>query len=288
MAEKSESPFRVKTQDSIRVHLVVGGFPPGNHAGHDMDFARLQLLQRLGEFGSVRTSVSGDFRDIDTYLPESRLLVTYVAGPYLEDEQNQKVREWLEQGGRWLALHGTSGGRHEPDPDRPGVRRMMKMPFHDTLGAHFSHHPPLRRVTVDVADAAHPLAQGLPASFDVLDEPYFVELMGEEPHQILLTTELPKDPTPVAWQQALSYDHTKSLQADGKSRVLSYTKNVGGGAVAYISLGHCHSPTTAMQPSVDESVDPQGISPPLFRGPWETDAYQTLLRNGIEWGINAG
>ena len=29
-----------------RAHLIVGGFPPGSPAGHDMNFARLQLLQR--------------------------------------------------------------------------------------------------------------------------------------------------------------------------------------------------------------------------------------------------
>ena len=278
-----------KPEESIRAHLVVGGFPPGNHAGHDMDFARLQLLQALSQFGSVRTSVSGDFRDLDTYLPKSRVLITYVAGPYMEDHQNREVREWLEQGGRWLGLHGTSGGRHEPDPDRPGARRMMKMPYHDTLGAHFSHHPPLQRLTVDVTDPAHPLAKGLPASFDVLDEPYFIEMMGKEPRETFLTIELPKDPTPPEWRAVLnSYDHEKSLQADGKTRVVAYTKSIGRGGVAYISLGHCHSPTTAMQPTVHQSVDPQGISPPLFRGPWETDAYQTLLRNGIGWAVAAG
>ena len=285
---REKGTLLAKPEASLRAHLVVGGFPPGNHAGHDMDFARLQLLQHLSEFGSVRTSVSGDFRDIETYLPESALLISYLAGPYLEDEQNLKVREWLEQGGRWLALHGTSGGRHEPDPDRPGLRRMMKLPYHDTLGSHFSHHPPLRRITIDVADTAHPLARGLPTSFDVFDEPYFIELMGDEPHQILLTTELPKDPTPPEWQQALGYDHTDSLQPDGKTRVVAYTKTLDRGGIAYISLGHCHSPTSAMQPLVDTSVDPQGMSPPVFRGSWETDAFQTLLRNGIQWGLETG
>ena len=26
----------------IRVHVVAGGFPPGKHAGHDIDYARMR------------------------------------------------------------------------------------------------------------------------------------------------------------------------------------------------------------------------------------------------------
>jgi len=34
---------------SSRTHLIVGGFPPGASAGHDMDYARLSLLGLLAE-----------------------------------------------------------------------------------------------------------------------------------------------------------------------------------------------------------------------------------------------
>ena len=36
---------------SKRAHLVAGGFPPGASAGHDHDYARLQLLQLPGRAG---------------------------------------------------------------------------------------------------------------------------------------------------------------------------------------------------------------------------------------------
>jgi len=42
-----------------------------------------------------------------------------------------------------------------------------------------------------------------------------------------------------------------------------------------------------VQPFVDASIDPEGKTPLSFRGSWETDAFQTLIRNGIEWGISA-
>src|SRR5437016_543328 len=95
----------------IRVHAITGGFPPGAAAGHDMDYARLRLLQLLHEHTHVRATVANDFTDVTTWLPDSQLLITYVAGPYPNDEQNQVIRQWLEGGGRWLALHGTSGGK---------------------------------------------------------------------------------------------------------------------------------------------------------------------------------
>ena len=61
---------------SVRVHLVAGGFPRGTAAGHDIDYVRLRILQLLGEDQSVLASVAGDFRDIDSWLPHSNLLVT--------------------------------------------------------------------------------------------------------------------------------------------------------------------------------------------------------------------
>ena len=49
--------------DPVRVHLVVGGFPPGSTAAHDMDYARLRLLELLHENPRVLTSVASDFAD---------------------------------------------------------------------------------------------------------------------------------------------------------------------------------------------------------------------------------
>ena len=49
----------------VRVHVITGGFPVGSPAGHDMDYARLRLLQLLHERPNVTASVSGDFTDID-------------------------------------------------------------------------------------------------------------------------------------------------------------------------------------------------------------------------------
>ena len=120
-----------------------------------------------------------------------------------------------------------------------------------------------------------------------MDETYFIRLDTGSKHHLLLTTDLPNDPTPPPNFLGMEFDHTEALQPDGKTRVLGYTKDVGQGGVAYIALGHCHSPYMPQQPFVDASVSPDEKTPPLFRGSWETESFETLLRNGVRWGIGA-
>ena len=266
----------------VRVHVISGGFPVGSPAGHDMDYARLRLLQLLHERPNVTASVSGDFTDIDKWLPGCQLLMTYVAGPFPNEAQNSFLRQWLEDGGRWLGLHGTSGGKAAPVGDDRRVRKMVKADHHTTLGGFFLNHPPLRKFRVDVVNQQHVLTKDLPASFEVMDELYLIELQEPAASDILLTTELAKDPSPPGF--GFVYDEDTALQADGKTRVLGFSRALGRGGVAYIALGHCHSTTSNMQPFVDVSVDAGSATPQVFRGSWATQPFEQLLRNGIEWG----
>lgn len=267
----------------VGVHLVVGGYPPGEPAGHDMGFARLRLLELLAEQPGAGTTVSSDFADLGRWLGRSRLLVTYVAGPFPDEAQDRALRAWLEGGGRWLALHGTSGGRAVRVTEGGRTRRrMVKGAHHETLGGFFLNHPPVRRFSVAVAPG-HALAEGLPDSFEVCDELYLVELLAPEGTEVLLTTELAVDPSPPGF--GFTYERDTSLQADGRTRVIAYTRAVGQGAVAYVALGHCHSPTSNSQPFVDASLTADGRTPLTFRGPWEDPHFIRLLRNGLQWGL---
>ena len=271
------------TPKPVRVHLITGGFPPGSPAGHDMDYARLRLLQLLQEHPHVRSTVANDFTDVAKWLPDTQLLMTYVAGPYLNDEQNEALRRWLEGGGRWLALHGTSGGKAVRLGEAGGLKKMVKTSHHDTLGSFFLNHPPMRKFRVQVSDRGHAVTRGLPASFEVVDELYLIELQEPSACQVLLTTELDKDPSPPGF--GFVYDQDTSVLPDGKTRVLGYSRALGQGGVVYIALGHCHSPTDNRQRIVDSSVQTSGDAPRLFRGSWETEPFERLLRNGITWGI---
>lgn len=264
---------------SARAHLVVGGFPPGAAAGHDHDYARLRLLEALAE-RELRCSVSSDYRDLETWLPLAGLLITYTAGPCLDDRQCALVRDWLAGGGHWLALHGSSGGRAERI-EGSQRRRMVKTAHHELLGGFFLNHPPVRRFRVDVADPAHPLTAGLPASFEVVDEPYMVQVLEPGETRVLLTAEL--GPDTVHPMFAFVYDRDTALLPDGRTRVLAYERRIGRGGVCYVALGHCHSPATNAQPFVDASVDPRGLPPATMRHTWETEAFGRLLRNALDW-----
>jgi hypothetical protein len=266
----------------LRAHLVAGGFPRHSSAGHDIDFVRLRLLELLREGDRAITSVASDFADIESWLPRTDLLITYVAGPYLDDDQAEAVGTWLEGGGRWLALHGTSGGKAVPPADgRPG-RIVSRSRHHEVLGSAFLNHPPIRRFRVDVRD--HSLTRGLPDSFEVEDELYLIELLAPDQSDVLLTTSsLPAD-DPAPRDFGFTYGEDTSVRSDGHTRALAYLREYGKGAVAYIGLGHCHTPATNIQPWVHESVDPKGKTPLVFQGPWKSEAFLRLLRNGIAWG----
>ncbi len=264
---------------SSRAHLITGGFPPGSSAGHDHDHARLRLLGLLAE-QDVPASVANDFSDIEKWLPVSRLLITYVAGPYPDAAQSRAIQHWLEAGGHWLGLHGTSGGRAER-VEGFRQRRTVKTEHHAVLGSYFLTHPPICKIRVDVRDTDHPLTRGLGSSFEVEDEPYFIELQHPGSTRILLSADY--GPNAVSPSIGTLYASDTSLQPDGRTRVLGYTREVGRGDVSYFALGHCHNPASR----AGRAGDPSDKTPPTFRGAWESDAFISLLRNAIAWGVRA-
>src|SRR2546426_9414613 len=136
----------MRAQTPMRVHAIIGGFPPGAAAGHDRAYRRLRLLQLLHEHTHVRATVANDFTDVATWLSDSQLLITYVAGPYPNDEQNQIIRQWLEGGGRWLALHGTSGGKGGGGGGGRRARPKGETSHHAPPGSLFLYDPPIRKI----------------------------------------------------------------------------------------------------------------------------------------------
>ena len=265
-------------KQSRRAHLIAGGFPPGSSAGHDHDYARLRLLGLLAE-QDIPASVANDFSDVEKWLPISQLLITYVAGPYPDAAQSRAIQHWMEAGGHWLGLHGTSGGRAER-VEGMRQRRTVKTEHHALLGSCFLTHPPICKFRVDVSATESPLTRGLGTSFDVEDEPYFIELQDPGSTRILLTADY--GPSAVSPSIGTVYASDTSLQPNGRTRVLGYTREVGRGGVTYFALGHCHNPAIRAA----RTVDPTDTTPPTFRGAWETDAFIALLRNAITWGVH--
>lgn len=267
-----------------RVHLITGGFPPGFAAGHDMNYARLHLLQCLQGEDGLEVTVASDFQDIERWLPATDFLMTYVAGPYPSVSGNDALFEWVQQGGRWFALHGTSGGKAvKTERDGLAVKQMVKAEHHRTLGCFFLNHPPICEFQVSVA-GDHQMTRGLPQRFSVQDELYLIELQDPGATQILLTTELATDPSPPGF--GFVYDEDTALQPDGKTRVLGYARDVGRGEIVYIGLGHCHTGRINNPSPVDWSIDPDGTMPPEFHAVWENEAFSRLLGNAVAWGLD--
>jgi len=177
-------------------------------------------------------------------------------------------------------LHGTSGGRAER-VEGSRQRRTVKTEHHALLGSYFLTHPPICKIRVEVSDTDHPLTRGLGTSFEVEDEPYFVELQHPGSTRILLTADY--GPSAVSSAIGTLYPRDTSLQPDGRTRVLGYTREIGDGAVAYIALGHCHNPAIR----ASRAAEPAETTPLTFHGSWESGAFTALLRNAIAWGVGA-
>ena len=261
-----------------RVHVVTGGFPPGSHGGHDMDYARLKLLDLLYDDGNIRATTGNDFTDMWKWLQVTDVLITYTAGPVADDEQNEILKDWIDNGGHWLGLHGTSGGKAARIGD--GKRQMVKMNHHLTLGGFFINHPPIKRFTVDVKQVDSPILEGLPDQFDVIDEPYMIEVTDRPNTDILLTAPIGPDTYP---DFGFDYEEDTAIEEDGVTRVFGFTRGIGEGGVCYIALGHCHSPMTNSQPFVEENARENGEMPRTLRFTWETEEYRRLLANSLNW-----
>ena len=236
----------------VDVHLVVGG------DFHDFDFARLRLLELLGEHERIRATVAPDFSS----LPDGfDALVTYTCNVRPSEAQQERLADWVANGGRWFALHGTNSAL---DLGRP-VRSPRAFPLYArVLGSQFVAHPVIAPYTVSVTDASHPFCAGV-EPFEVTDELYLSELHDPDDHHLLLHTR---------WTgEAAGFE--ESAWPDDDLRPVAYLRPWHDGEVLYLTLGHCRGHYD-MQPHVE-------WYPEVERGSWELPVFAELLRRGIRW-----
>ena len=228
---------------------------------HDTNFARLELLKLLAEQEDVWVRVAENYSDVDA-IRESRLLITYTCDLCPSEAEQGALQEFLEQGGRWLALHGTNalveiaGGKADT-PDR--APRLMQM-----LGSRFVAHPAIEKFTVRVTDTEHPLTNDID-DFEVDEEPYYCEFFGD--NEVLLE----------ATYNTPSSGYVRSdFGTDRDSQPQMYLHPVGEGQVLYLTLGHCTGKYD-MRPLMDVA--------PITRCAWNEPVFYELLRRGIRWGV---
>ena len=247
----------------IDVTLVAGG------KYHDIDFARRELLALLAEHDEFRVRVQPDYEDT-AGITASSILVSYTCDVRPSENAQRAIRTWVEQGGRWVALHGTNAALTLGGPNGVEAPRVFPL-WADTLGSQFVAHPPIQPYTVQVSDPSHWLVSGI-ESFDTDDELYLSEYADRSAlHPLLHTT----------WQgDAVGFEEHDWTSCD-PTHLVMYLRDLGAGSILYNTLGHCRGHYD-MAPVLD-------YYPRIERCSWEKPAYYELLRRSLRWarGLSA-
>lgn len=247
--------------ERVNALLVAGG------RYHDIDYARRELLGLVGEHDHVRVIVESTFENT-ALLDDVPVLISYTCDVRPSEPAQHAIRRWVENGGRWVALHGTNAALDLPRPN--GVEAPRCFPtWAETLGSQFVAHPPIQPYRVERSDDDHWLVAGV-EPFDTDDELYLMEHQDRGSLTPLLHT---------SWQgEATGFAEADWASAHEK-HLVQYLRPLGDGAVLYNTLGHCRGHWD-MAPIVD-------YYPVIERCSWEKPQYHELLRRAIRWALGA-
>ena len=92
---------------SARTGGRINGILVASGLWHDIDFARLELLKLLAEHERVRIRVFEDYENLEA-LAEADFLISYTCNVIPSLGAQEALRDWVHNGGRWYALHGTT------------------------------------------------------------------------------------------------------------------------------------------------------------------------------------
>lgn len=248
-------------QQPTSVLLICGG------TFHDFGFAAEQLQRGIGRIGSGHLDKVRDYAEIDQ-IEQYGALITYTNDVMPTEDQTLRLRQWLEQGGRWLALHG-SNAHIDFDGNTGKVTALNDHPeFNQLIGSRFIAHPPAHRFEVRKTKSEHPLLNHI-QNFELEDELYLCEFFGEP--EVLMYANFSGNAQRGFTQWQWSEDDPK--------RPVLYIKRMGKGAVLYLTLGHCRG-TTDMQPFMEECAQE--------RYGWGKSEFELLLKECIRWVLSHG
>ena len=251
----TETPERPARVDAM---LVAGG------KYHDINYARRELLSLIGEHEYVWTTVDSNYENTDA-LDNCSVLISYTCDVRPSEAAQAKIRDWVQGGGRWIALHGTNAALDLGTPN--GVEAPRCFPtWAETLGSQFIAHPPIMPYTVETTAPDHWLVEGI-GEFDTDDELYCMEYHDADALEPLLHT---------TWT-GTARGFAEAEWTDNDRHLIQYLRPLGDGAVLYNTLGHCRGHWD-MHPVVayHETVE---------RCSWEKPQYHELLRRAIRWGL---
>jgi len=169
--------------------MLVGG------KAHDYDAQPRRLAHNLSSEKQLHVVIASDLSHIDEEMIRDCDVLLFntcetCANTGLGKSQQGAIVEGLRRGKGLVAMHCALYSFQ----DWPEWREMV--------GGVVNRHGPFGSFEVAVVDRGHPIAAGLPASFTVTDEPYFVDERGDHNH-ILVQSSRPHNtregPEPHAW-----------------------------------------------------------------------------------------
>jgi hypothetical protein len=248
--------------DRRKVQLIVGA------EFHDDDYVRRELLAMLAHDPLTDVRCDADWHHADS-LEDADGLVTYTSNVFPDDEGRAHLEQFLRDGGRWLALHGSAaytefrppavdiGGIRLPGltdtPDRQGA-------YMDLLGCRFISHLAIQDIAITPC-SDHPVVAGIP-TFRIADEPYVLEMRG--PCEVLAAARFTGE--------APGYVRGPWLEDELRPQITLH--RVGRGKVLYIAPGHACGPYD-LRPFIDEV--------PAHHGPWTVPEYREIIRRALQW-----
>ncbi len=215
----------------IDVALVVGG------RWHDVDFARLELLDLLAEHDAVRCTVHSDFSEIDV-LAAADAVIAYTCDVRPSAEEAVVARRTPSAAARdcWRCTRPTRRSTRPPTGGPRLFRTPDAMPeFTALLGNRFLAHPKIAPARIDVVRPKHPLVAGVPP-FVTTDEVYVLALRDDL--DVLLDTEFAGECP--GFEVSHSGPRTR--------HPVLYTRDEGAGRVVYFTLGHCRGRFDVVRP----------------------------------------
>lgn len=247
--------------DRVDAYLVAGG------KYHDIDFARLELLKLMDEQANLRVRVAADYEDTDA-IAACRLLVSYTCDVRPSPSAQDAIRQWVQDGGRWMALHGTNSVLERTPPTWTAPRDIPV--WADTLGSQFVAHPPIEPYRVSAVDSSHWLVEGI-ESFDTDDELYLCDYPHRDQLVPLLETR---------WSGTARRFTDTDWSDKPDQHLVMYLRPLGHGAVLYNTLGHCRGHWDMTSVGID-------YYPKIERCSWNHPQYYELLRRSISWAMGA-
>lgn len=245
----------------IDVALVVGG------RWHDVDFARLELLELLSAHDAVRCTVHTDFSETEV-LAAADAVIAYTCDVRPSPEESAALTAAVRDGARLLGLHATNSAIDPPEPGGPRIFRTPDaMPeFSALLGNRFLAHPKIAPARIDVVQPSHPLVAGVP-SFVTTDEIYVMAL--RDGLDVILDTEFEGECP--GFEVSHSGPRTR--------HPVLYSRRQGDGTVVYFTLGHCRGRFDVS----DLGVADLGV---VDRVAWESAEYREVLRRCVAWAVH--